>query len=162
MVIISDTTTLSTLAQMNDLWILEQQFTEIAIPQPVFEELKQLSQFDFDISIFSKAKWLKVQSVSESPVLNLLLTLVDIGEAHAIALAVEKKADLLIIDEKKGRNIAKSMNLNFTGLGGILIRAKAAGLISDVKTYLQKAEKEAGFYLSQSAKEMILKAASEG
>lgn len=140
----------------------EKQFSEVTLPLPVFEALEQLSQFDFDLSIFREAKWLKIKSATETPVLNLLLTLVDIGEAHAIALAVEEKADLLIIDEKKGRSIAKSMNLNFTGLGGILIRAKAAGLMSEVKTYLQKAEKEAGFYLSLSAKELILKAAGEG
>lgn len=161
MVVISDTTTLSTLAQMDDLWILQKQFSEVTIPQPVFDELEQLKQFDFDISIFSKATWLNVKSASETPILKLLLTLVDIGEAHAIALAVEEKADLLIIDEKKGRNIAKSMNLNFTGLGGILIRAKSAGLISNVKTYLQKAEVKGGFYLGPSAKKMILKAAGE-
>ena len=58
--------------------------------------------------------------------------MLDEGEASAIALAVELKADLLIMDESEGRQVAGSMNLTYTGLGGILIKAKAAALIRSI------------------------------
>ncbi len=67
----------------------------------------------------------------------------------------------MILDEKKGRKVAQSLQLPFTGLGGVLIRAKQSGLISEVREYLTKIEVETGFYLSAAAKGVILKAAGE-
>ncbi len=48
----------------------------------------------------------------------------DSGEAEAIALAVELKADYLLIDETKGRQIAASYGIKVTGIIGVLIKAK--------------------------------------
>lgn len=54
----------------------------------------------------------------------------DPGETEAIALAVEIGADLLLIDERKGRREAKLLGLRTTGLLGVLLEAKKAGLLS--------------------------------
>ena len=74
---------------------------------------------------------------------------------------MELKADLLIIDERKGRLMAQSLHLAYTGLGGVLIRAKAMGLIPEVKECLDRIEREANFFLSKDAREVILRAAGE-
>jgi uncharacterized protein len=51
----------------------------------------------------------------------------DIGEASAIALAVENQADLVLIDERRGRLVATRLNLRYTGILGILVEAKSQG-----------------------------------
>ena len=48
----------------------------------------------------------------------------DNGEAEAIALAIELKADLLLLDERLGRKVASRFRLNYVGLLGVLIEAK--------------------------------------
>lgn len=68
---------------------------------------------------------------------------------------------LLIMDERKGRQMAESLHLVYTGLGGVLIRAKAMGLIPAVKETLDRIEREADFFLSKSTREVILRAAGE-
>ena len=63
----------------------------------------------------------------------LLLGELGLGEAEVISLALEKKADRVLIDERKGRRIADFVyHLNVTGTGGILLRAKKNGYIEAV------------------------------
>lgn len=59
----------------------------------------------------------------------------DTGEAEAIALAVELKADRLLIDERLGRSAALRLGLKITGVLGILVAAKRNNLIQEVKKY---------------------------
>jgi predicted nucleic acid-binding protein len=84
----------------------------------------------------------------------------DKWETSAIALAIEKENSLLIIDEKKGRKIAKQMNLKITGILGVMVKAKEIGLIEKVKPILDKLEK-IEFRISSKLKEEILKRADE-
>jgi hypothetical protein len=48
----------------------------------------------------------------------------DAGEAEAIVLALERKANLLLVDEKLGRAAAKTFGLRITGLLGVLGRSQ--------------------------------------
>jgi uncharacterized protein len=161
MIVVSDTSCLSALIQTDHIELLPQLFGEVIVPAPVFEELMALSNFGVDVSFLSTVSWLKIIHASPSVLLNNLMETLDVGEAHAIALSVELAADLLIIDERKGRLIAESLQLVFTGLGGVLLRAKAAGLIEAVAPLLSQFENKAGFRLSPKARSIILEAAGE-
>lgn len=161
MIVISDTTAISTFLQIGELEMLERLFQEVVIPAKVYDELQVLSNFGVDISPLQNAAWLRVKMPSRSPLLTLLENSLDPGEANAIALAVELKADLLLMDEARGRKVAHSMNLPFTGVGGVLIRAKDAGLIASVTSFLDLIGRKTNFYLSQKARAIILKAAGE-
>lgn len=120
-----------------------------------------LSAFGIDVSTLEATDWIQVRKASHTPLLLELLEKLDEGEAHAIALSVELDADLLIIDEKKGRQIAESLGLQYTGLGGVLLRAKSIGLIENVGGILKQIQKEAGFFISPAAQKIILEAAGE-
>lgn len=161
MIVISDTTAISTLIQIQQLELLKKIFSKVSIPKKVFDELLVMSKFGIDISALLKADWLEVTEPSPSSLLTLLNTLLDEGEASAIALAVEFNADLLIIDEAEGRQVAASMNLPFIGLGGVFIKAKQAAIISDVTSMLDIVEHKTSFYLSKKARSIILEAAGE-
>jgi predicted nucleic acid-binding protein len=53
----------------------------------------------------------------------------DPGEASAILIAPERKADLLLLDERKGRRVAQELGIPVMGALGVILRAKACGLI---------------------------------
>ncbi|HUY00001.1 MAG TPA: DUF3368 domain-containing protein [Candidatus Deferrimicrobium sp.] len=89
----------------------------------------------------------------------MLINLLDEGEAETITLANEMKAPILL-DEKKGRKIAKSLNLKIQGTLGILIKAKKSGLINSIKDYILKFI-TAGYYLDKELINEILKRAGE-
>src|SRR5699024_11872578 len=56
----------------------------------------------------------------------------DLGESEAITLADTMNADLIIIDERKSRSIAKDVGLRVTGTLGILVEAKRQGFIKEL------------------------------
>lgn len=58
------------------------------------------------------------------------------GESEAIALAKEIKADLLILDEKKARRIAKLNGITVIGTIGVLQKAKDQGFVNNMKACL--------------------------
>lgn len=161
MIVVSDTSAISALIQIGRIELLHQLFSEVVIPVPVLRELEALAEFGYDVSWIQNASWIKVLPVSPGDLLSQLLEELDEGEAHAIALSLELKADMLIIDERKGRRSAEYLGLSYTGLGGILLRAKRFHLIESVGELLNEIESVSGFYLSSQARNIILQAAGE-
>jgi uncharacterized protein len=85
----------------------------------------------------------------------------DPGEAEAICLAGEVKADRLLIDESTGRRVALREGLSIIGLVGVLVLAKRSGLLPAVGPVLQQLENDAGFRLAPSLKLAALRAVDE-
>ncbi len=81
------------------------------------------------------------------------------GESEAIALALAYKCPLLI-DERKGRRVAKEMGLDILGTGATLIIAKNYGVIESVRPSLEQLD-AMGIYLSAKVKSQILSRAGE-
>jgi len=99
--------------------------------------------------------------VSNRELVLALIRDLDQGEAESIALAIELEADLLILDEREGRRLAKRFGLNVTGVLGVLLEAKAADLIQEVRPLVQELRDRAGFYLSEDVQQLICKLAGE-
>ena len=53
----------------------------------------------------------------------------DPGERHAILLAINEHADLLLMDERAGVRVAREHGLTVTGTLGILLQASERGLL---------------------------------
>ena len=70
------------------------------------------------------------------------------GEREAIALALETKADLVVLDDQQGRNVSQSKNLQTTGTIGVLIEAKERGFIHSLRNELDRLV-EAGMWISE-------------
>lgn len=83
------------------------------------------------------------------------------GEAESILLAQEMNAEIILIDEKKGRRIAKELGFNVIGLVGILIQAKKMGLISELKPELTKLTSLLEFRMSKQLIEFALNEVGE-
>ncbi len=72
----------------------------------------------------------------------------DQGEAESIALALELETTILLIDEREGRHSAQQLGLRVVAVVGILLDAKAQGLVDQVVPHLDRLRQHAGFYLS--------------
>ncbi|GHU61310.1 hypothetical protein FACS189445_3190 [Spirochaetia bacterium] len=84
----------------------------------------------------------------------------DDGEAETLILAKEQAADLVIIDEKLGRQYAKHLDLELTGTIGVLLNAKDLGLIPAVGPLLQQLQENQS-WISVNLVETALKIAGE-
>ena len=114
-----------------------------------------------EISSFLKNEWVVVRRVKHDNEYYSIRKILDEGESEAIVLAVALKADLLLIDENKGRKIAKEKALKPLGLIGVLLEAKKKKHIVLVRPELDKLIKEHGFWIDAEFYKIILKEARE-
>jgi len=119
-VIVSDTTSLVVLEELQSLGLLCSVFEKVIIPSVVLSELEagspEIKSKLLDTGCFEFVK------LKPSEQLSSLKIMLDLGEAEAITLAIERKLPILI-DERKGQAIAKQLNLTVTGFIGLLILA---------------------------------------
>jgi len=102
----------------------------------------------------------KTEKGSNHLLVKALRRELDAGEAEAIALAIEVNAELLLMDDKIGRRIAQFLNVPCIGTVGVLLEAKAKGLVPAIKPILD-ALRNLGFYLSDELYKRILEDAGE-
>ena len=139
--IVSDSTTLIVLNNLGKLNLLEV-FNQVYIPQRVYEEVSFKN--DFILPDF-----IKVKKIETNELYFYLTKLLDEGESEAITLAKELNIPL-IIDEKKGRKIAKNLNIKIIGLLGILYLNYKKGFITkeEIELFLNEAINN-GYRISQ-------------
>lgn len=125
MIVVSDTTPLISLLKINRLDLLKKLFGDVLIPQAVFDELTDDERFRLEADQIREKKFIVVKPVNNPESTNILkrATGLDQGESEAIVLTDELKADLLLMDEAKGRNISAQMGLRIMGTIGILMAA---------------------------------------
>jgi predicted nucleic acid-binding protein len=132
--IVSNTTPIISLLKLSNLDILRDLYGEVFIPTAVFNEI-EAGKNKVYYQDLSKLNWIKITSITDKQAVKYFLDL-DAGEAEAIVLSTELKADLVILDEKLGRFYAKNADLNVTGTIGVLIKAKEKGIIKKLKPLL--------------------------
>ena len=88
------------LAAIGKLDLLQQLYTNIIIPIAVYKEIINSGETEPATLAIQNLDWIKTQSVTNKSLLQELQTILDLGEAEAITLAVELNADRLIIDER--------------------------------------------------------------
>ena len=119
MIIVSDTSPISNLLRIDRLDILKELYGSVIVPQRVYQEIGALVTFGIDITLVQSADWINVQTPLDRTFVLTLLSELDAGEAEAIALAIELKADRLLIDERIGRSVARRYGLNIIARRGL-------------------------------------------
>ncbi|PPK86732.1 hypothetical protein CLV84_3668 [Neolewinella xylanilytica] len=157
MIIVSDTSTITNLLQINRLDILKSLYGNIVIPPGVRRELYRI---EGQKTIIDKLDWISTEYPHDQQLIAELLEDLDLGESEAIALAIELDAEYLIIDEYKGRAIAEKKGVKIVGLLGILIAAKTCGHIESIKSLLETIMSN-GFRLNSSLVDKVLTALGE-
>jgi predicted nucleic acid-binding protein len=143
-IIISDTSCLIALSNIGMLHIIKDLYDEIIITSEVKVEFGEILP-----------DWIIVMQVKDTVKQADIEKRLDKGEASSIALALEIPNSILIIDEIKGRNIAKSLNIEIIGTVGILLLASNKGLINDVISVILKLVNK-GFRLSDKLLDKII------
>jgi predicted nucleic acid-binding protein len=128
MIVISDTSPINNLVLIGKHDILPLLFGHVIIPEAVLREL-QAAATPLQVRrwLSNRPAWLEMRSPTTPPEPGL--SHLDEGEREAILLAEELKADLLIIDEKAGREEALERSLPVIGTLGILEKGAERGML---------------------------------
>ncbi|NJL38131.1 MAG: DUF3368 domain-containing protein [Leptolyngbyaceae cyanobacterium SM1_4_3] len=161
MVVVSDTSPITSLAAIAQLDLLRQLYQKVIIPQAVYDEMASLSKAVPGTIEVQTSAWIETRQAENRVLVARLQEELDIGESEAIALAIEIKADRLLIDEAPGRTIAAQLELKFTGVLGVLLAAKHKGIISLVKPVMDDLIVRSSFRVSNQVYMEILKIAGE-
>ena len=128
MIVVSDTSPICYLLLIGEIELLPQIYGQVLIPQAVQQELADKgAPAVVQAWIGQPPEWLVIQTVnipSDSDLANL-----DLRERAAIVLALATKADLIVIDDLLGRQVARLRQLRVTGLLGILDEAARQKLV---------------------------------
>jgi predicted nucleic acid-binding protein len=163
MPVVSDTSPLLGLYAIGHLELLREQFGEIFIPQSVLTELKMETDFRGTDAIQQAMSqgWLLPREIQNKPLAKSLLLELHKGEAEAITLAIDLGLDMVVMDERIGRDRAKALGLKTVGILGVLLNAKRHGKINSVGEAMKALRREIGFFISESLYQEILKQANE-
>jgi len=151
-IVVSDTSPITNLSAIGQLDLLRYLYGSTVIPQAVYNEMVAAGKPVPGAIEVQTLSWIQVQNIDDVQRVAALQASqdnIDLGEAEAIALALELNAGLLLMNERRGRALAQSCGLNVTGLLGILLQAKRKELISLVKPVVDELIEKAAFRLSR-------------
>ena len=162
--VVADTGPLIGLGRVGLLHLLRELYGRILIPSTVHDELRLGSGrpgAEQSAEALTQG-WLQVQepSPASAPSRSELVLILDPGEADAILLAEEVKCRFLLIDERKGRAVAKRRGIAVVGVAGVVLAAKKRGLIDTVLPILKNLER-AGYRVSSELIQEIARLAGE-
>ena len=162
MLAVSNTSPISNLAIVGRLEFLQRRYGVVRIPSAVADELGALTHpaGAQRIKAARSERWLVVEQLGGISPPQLPFPL-DAGETAAIALACQLKADVLLMDEKRGREAARHCGLVVAGVLGELIHAKLAGWIPNVGDEIQRLRLDAGFFVEVTVEKFILSQVGE-
>lgn len=128
LLVIADTSPIRYLVKIGHIDLLHSLFQTASIPAEVARELGDPSAPPaVQAWIGTPPCWLSIHDAAgiDDPALNAL----DPGERAAIALGISLKADLILIDDRKGSVVAANKGFQTTGTLGILDLAAKRKLI---------------------------------
>lgn len=137
--VVADTGPLIALARVERLELLRRRYERVVVPPAVHAELALDSNRPGAraLSRAVDAGWLTVETVTDMGLVRELARLLDPGEAEAIALAEQEHAVFLLVDDARGRRIARSRGVSVVGVAGVLLAAKARGELAAVRPIIE-------------------------
>jgi predicted nucleic acid-binding protein len=160
---VSDTSPLFNLAAIDRLPLLFRQFQPLLVPPEVIGELEPVAATGAGMAIHRAVEhgWVLAKEVVDRSLLRSLQLRLDLGEAAAIALALQWRVPTVLMDEKEGRRAARDLGLRPVGVLGILLRAKRDGDLPSVKEAIVALRAQAGFFIAPELFRQVLTMAGE-
>lgn len=147
--IIVDTSCLILLSKIDSIEILKTLYEKVLTTPQVLEEYNH-----------AQPEFIQIRKPNDTSLQQALSQILGKGESSVIALGFEIPEGLLVIDDRKARKVAKSLDFAVTGTLGILVKAKQAGVISQIKPLLDKLP-QTDFRISATVVAKILEIAGE-
>ncbi len=153
MIVVADTSPLNYLIRLGYPEVLQILYGRVLVPQAVLTEMRHKNAPP-EVRAWAAAppSWLE-----QIPVTELDLTLADelgMGEREAISLALELRADVLLIDEQAGRKQAKQRRIFVAGTLSVLLQASLRGYCEFPEAI--KRLREDGFWVSESVEDELM------
>lgn len=148
--IVSNSSPLIALAQINALDLMRMLFGTVFIPRAVRRETA---------TSIGSPTWI-VERTLTLPMDARIPASLDLGEREALNLALEVGAFRVVIDERPARRVARQLGLPVIGTLGVLILGKDRGLIDAVQPHAE-ALIRAGFYVAPTIYRDALRTAGE-
>lgn len=150
MKVVANSSVLIALSAIGRLSLLLERFPDgLLIPDAVWREVVETGRGRPGAPEVREASWIQRRAVRDWDYVRLLCTELDAGEAEAIALARQEQADVVLLDEKEARRVARRLGMRVLGTVGLLIWARQQGLIQNLREELQTLQERGGFRLSQ-------------
>ncbi|OAD22915.1 hypothetical protein THIOM_001263 [Candidatus Thiomargarita nelsonii] len=159
MLTICDTSPLLYLHLVGQLELLHLLYNEIVIPPAVQSELVVGANQGVNVPEPLQISWIRVIPV-QAQALMPIVTDLGLGESEVIGLALEHPGSRIIMDDQLGRHIVAANQMTLTGTLGVLLKAKQAGHLNEIKMLLN-ALRTAGLWMSDILVESVLSQANE-
>lgn len=139
-------------------------FSSVCIPPAVWHEVVDLGgnrPGAAEIRDARESGWLRVVEPSNGALVSLLKPELHAGEAESIALALEVRPDVLLLDETEARRVAGLYDLPVTGIIGLLIQAKREGQISSLAKEMDRLREQGNFWIQDALYQRVLEVEKE-
>lgn len=158
--IIVNSTPLIVLSNINQLGLLKNLYSEIFIPQAVFDEVTAKKDSACQ-EIKNHSDWIHICKIKDESQKRMYQAKLHAGEVEVMILAQESPAaDLVILDDNAAKKTAKFLGLKVTGTLGVILKAKKENYIKEVIPLLSRLI-ENGFYISPEVFNLVKSEAGE-
>ncbi|NJK93150.1 MAG: DUF3368 domain-containing protein [Blastochloris sp.] len=161
MIVVTDTSVVLNISWLEMDEVLEKLHSEVWAPEEVRVEFERLAQIDPRFHGLQFPLFIRVARPSLIPEELLQNNRLDRGEQAALALALEKGIIDILMDEAAGRKVARGLGLRPSGLLGLLMAGKQAGLIPEVLPLLDRLRTGARFYMSDELRALMAERTGE-
>jgi predicted nucleic acid-binding protein len=153
MIVVADTSPLNYLVRLGHPDVLHEIYGRVLVPKAVLEEMRH-PEAPVEVRMWANKPpiWLETMMVKEID--PTLIPELGVGEREAISLALEVHADVLLIDERAGRQEAQARHIEVAGTLAVLLEASLRGYFEFPAT-LQKL-RQYGFRLSNAVEAVML------
>ena len=159
--LVADTGPLIASARLELMALPSRFYSEVLVTRTVWQELTVAPRSQ-EMSALSAARDAGLLVIEDDPISVPALLAdarLDAGERSALSLALLRNAAVLM-DERKGRAVAASVNLPVSGTLGLLIRARQLGYVGNVRPLIE-ALTGSGYFLSPTLVEQALASVGE-
>jgi predicted nucleic acid-binding protein len=160
MIVVSDASPLRALFHLQLLSICKELYGTILVPETVRQELNQPTTVCPAFEITAHPGF-EARTPRSHPADHGVPSDLDAGETQAITLALELRADLVLMDERKGTAAARHLGLATVGVIGVLLEAKRKNLIQNVMPCVNRLVDELKFFVSPALRQKLAVLANE-
>ena len=158
--IIVNSTPLIVLSNINHLDILQKLYSDIYIPQAVYDEVTAKNDSACQ-QIKNNLYWIHICNIQDQTKKRMYQAKLHDGEVEVMILAQENQNnDTVIIDDNAAKKTAKFLGLNVTGTLGVILKAKKNNIISNVSSIMNQLIQN-GFYITQDVYNFVKTEAGE-
>jgi hypothetical protein len=157
--LVCDTSPIQYLHQLGLLDVLHELGERVILPTAVADELSVGRSLGVRLPDVETLDWVTIKRPRSEAALPLISDLGP-GEAEALMLALEMPGCVVVLDDAAARRTAEALNLRLTGTLGLLLDAKEAGLIAEIRPMLDRLD-DLRFRLAPHTYQAVLRLAGE-